>query len=377
MRIAFVHASGIRNSRFIEERGASLLDRGHNVAFLGWNRYHDQPYTFRSAYVRRFNVPTPLNSSAYFLLIPLWWVWIFIRLLKYHPHTVICINADAVPVCLLYTKLARKTLVHDLHDFYYYHFAHMPAPIPQIVDMITCAAIRHSQLVLSISKEAIDDFFSRHCSCADWSKTKIYPCLPTPMERSALPLQKIQRYEEFTACYFGNIARNRHVYEILDAMYGLPSCRFLLAGPEMEKGALSECLTRIQACRNMDYLGYLMRDELLERTARSHCVILPLEPDNLHHRIPLPNKVYEGIICHTPVITTEGTSSAEKVRRYGMGVIIPDNSPPSIRDAVRSLSEDRARWESCVEGCKRAEHDIISRYDYTATINAIEGAGRR
>jgi hypothetical protein len=77
------------------------------------------------------------------------------------PQAVVCVNADAVVPCLAYTCLTKAAFVHDLHDFYYYHFAHMPAPIPRIVDELTCVALTHARLVLTISKEAISDFFSR------------------------------------------------------------------------------------------------------------------------------------------------------------------------------------------------------------------------
>ncbi|MCC7569259.1 MAG: hypothetical protein KO463_06580, partial [Candidatus Methanofastidiosa archaeon] len=144
MRIAFVHASGIRNSRFIEERGKSLMQKGHEIAFIGWNRYHDPPYSFGKAHIRRFGMTTPLGSKTYFFLLIPWWAWTLCHLLRYRPQVAICVNADAVIPCLAYTWMTRTSLVHDLHDFYYYHFAYMPAPIPRIVDELTCAALTHA-----------------------------------------------------------------------------------------------------------------------------------------------------------------------------------------------------------------------------------------
>lgn len=103
MRIAFVHASGIRNSRFIEERGAALMARGHSVGIFGWNRYRDATYSFGVAHVRRFGMATPLGTKTYFFLLILWWAWTMCRLVRYQPQDVVCVNVDAVVPCLAYT----------------------------------------------------------------------------------------------------------------------------------------------------------------------------------------------------------------------------------------------------------------------------------
>jgi glycosyltransferase involved in cell wall biosynthesis len=377
VKVAFVHASAIKNSRFIEERGAALMDRGHGVAFIGWNRYHDAPYTFGAAHIWRFQVPTPLDSPSYFLFLPIWWAWSLCRLLWYRPDAVVAVNADAVPPSIAYALLARRQLVHDLHDFYFYHFANKPAPIPQIVDLLTYQAIKRSSLIITISEEAIEDFISRHCIDTNTNKIMNYPCLPTPGELDILHHKELSRYESFTACFFGNISRDRYVREIIEAVCEVPKCGFLLAGPEMKKGALSECLELMEYCSSMEYLGYLMRDELLELTARCHCIVLLLDPTNPHHRIPVPNKMYEGVVCHTPVITTEGTSSADMVHRYGMGLVISDNSSATIAGALKSLSQDHHLWESCVEGCLKAERDIVGNYSFEETIEALEEVARR
>jgi len=323
-------------------------------------------------------VPTPLDSHLYYyMLLPLWWFWSIYHFLRYRPHVIVCTNVDAVPPSLFYTMSFRSKLVHDLTDFYYYHFDKMPTPVPALINFVTCAAIRYSKAIISISKEAVNDFISHHPACKGRTNVHIYPCMPTPSELKGLEKKNIKRYSDFTVCYFGNIAKNRYVKEMVEAMCELPECRFLLAGPEMEKGVLSGCLELMKGYRSVSYLGYLMRDELLERTARSHCILLPLNPENPHHRVPLPNKMYEGVFCHTPVITTDGTNSAMMVNHYKMGITIPSNSDMEIRSAVKTLSKDKEFWDACVEGCKRAETDIMSRYDYGSIIDAIEGAGEK
>lgn len=161
-------------------------------------------------------------------------------------------------------------------------------PIPQIVDELTCAALTHARLVLTISKEAIADFFSRIPPCVDHRNIIEYPCLPTPAECEALKKAAPSRHDDFTACYFGNLAWDRGVLEIIDAVQGMEGCRLLLAGPELEKGILSHCLAHAGGCTRISYLGYLMREDLLAHTARCHCIVLLLMPDNRHHRYRSP-----------------------------------------------------------------------------------------
>jgi hypothetical protein len=65
------------------------------------------------------------------------------------------------------------------------------------------------------------------------------------------------------------------------------------------------------------------------------------------------------------------------VHRYGMGLVISDNSSATIAGALKSLSQDHHLWESCVEGCLKAERDIVGNYSFEETIEALEEVARR
>jgi glycosyltransferase involved in cell wall biosynthesis len=72
---------------------------------------------------------------------------------------------------------------------------------------------------------------------------------------------------------------------------------------------------------------------------------LALLHDEPNYAWSRPTKVMEYMAFGVPVVTTPNAASAEMVKRYGSGVVVPFGDPSAVASAVLSLRDDRSRRE--------------------------------
>ena len=353
MRMAIVQASDMYESKYIQGKVEELEKRGIDTALLSWNRYGKPRTYYGNSLHFSFDIRTPLGMNVYFPLLPFFWAWIFFKLVLLRPNAVVIINTDTVPPCVAYCALFRATSIHEMRDFYHYHFMNSRWPVPLMIDIINKAAIRSSPLIVSSSKDVLDEYCSK--IGVECSRSIEHLNLPSSNELAHVKKKRDSHYNIFTVCYIGTLSRNRGILEMVEAIRGLKGVDFLFGGIELEKGYIDECISKADGAGNIRYLGFLSREDLVATVCSSHLIALLLDKENPHHRGPLPTKIFESAYCHTPFITTEETSSAQIAKRFGMGVSIKENEVDLIRESIKSLRDDGKKWDGLVNGCKRAE----------------------
>src|SRR5690606_20216713 len=59
------------------------------------------------------------------------------------------------------------------------------------------------------------------------------------------------------------------------------------------------------------------------------------------HRLALPNKLFEGIQAHLPVIATDLPEIGRVIQLYDCGLLFVDGSPESLRGAMNELMDNK------------------------------------
>ncbi len=369
MKIAIMQAAEMKGCKYIEGKVEEFEKRGHNVTLIGWNRYKDTKYELKGAKIKRFNAETPLGKRYYFLYLQLFWLWSFLQLVKESPNIVIYLNVDTVPPAFVYTKLFRKKSIHEMRDFYHYHFEKMPWPIPQGINLLTKLAMKHSKMVITSSKEVTHEFMCAHnikdCVCIEHLN------LPTEEDKKIISEFRGRRYDKFTVCYIGSLQKNRCVIELAKVAKKQPHINFIMGGIELEKGIADQCAKIVAGIDNFNYVGFISRDKMMEIVCFSHVIALLLDNTNKHHVVPLPNKVFESIYCHTPLITTKKTSSADIVAKYDIGIVLEKNRIEDMINAINLLQKDHKRWKEMSDNCINAEKYYESCENFKSIIDKL------
>lgn len=63
----------------------------------------------------------------------------------------------------------------------------------------------------------------------------------------------------------------------------------------------------------------------------------PIYPTN---RYASPNKLFEAMMCHKPIIVNDGTSMADIVRRENCGIVVPYGDVNELKNAILKLKNN-------------------------------------
>lgn len=86
------------------------------------------------------------------------------------------------------------------------------------------------------------------------------------------------------------------------------------------------------------------------------CVYSVYDASNYNVRIALPNKLYEAIICHLPIIVSKNTYLEELVTSYGVGIATSYDNTEELRENLIKLRDDKAYYHTFVKNCMKL-HD--------------------
>lgn len=161
------------------------------------------------------------------------------------------------------------------------------------------------------------------------------------------------RTEAFAACAPGYASRNllftgaaSHVTcfpQIVEAVAELPEFTLVVAGPEMPSDMEDMAIRSLGA--RFAKLGLLDRADLASAMTESLVGFVTYE-DRATYATNCPNKVFEFAAAGLPVVGTPNPSFTSRVARGDFGVASTEFSAPGLRDAIRSATADRDRWET-------------------------------
>lgn len=92
------------------------------------------------------------------------------------------------------------------------------------------------------------------------------------------------------------------------------------------------------------------------------CVYSVYDASNFNVRIALPNKLYEAVICHIPIIVARGTYLFELVNEWGVGVGVAYDDIGDLKNAIEKLKSKGSYYQKFVENCKSNENRIDAQY---------------
>jgi glycosyltransferase involved in cell wall biosynthesis len=135
--------------------------------------------------------------------------------------------------------------------------------------------------------------------------------------------------------YLGRLSAEKGVHVLIRAMDGLPAeLRVLGDGPE--RPAL-ERLAESRGLSNVRFLGHLAGPDLRAALAACMCIALPSVWYENN-----PHAILEGFALGRPAIASDIGGLPELVVHGQTGLLVPPNAVEPLRDAIRTLTEDRA-----------------------------------
>jgi glycosyltransferase involved in cell wall biosynthesis len=345
----------------------SSLKKRYSVLALGWDRQgvsqqFAQEYMVELKLFRlrtSFWKPSLARMIARLLLFfPLFWVWVFIYLLRYRPKVVHACDLDVILPCYIYKKILRKKLVFDIFDRYAMVF--IPPKYKTIYSFVNSIeeimSLKSDAVIVAGGAKILQTFKEQPKRIA-----VILNCPEDYYPSQIANGSSVKGY--LTLVYTGGIRRGRGLENLSDISSELNDIIFVLAGPIMDKDVFDE----IRGIDNLKYEGVLQPADALGLEARSDAILALYDPQVLWNNITLPNKLFEAMMCGVPIITNIAT---EIVNETQCGIIVDYDNKDEMKKSIVELRDNPKLKKRLGENGREA---FLRKYNWTAMEQKLYG----
>jgi glycosyltransferase involved in cell wall biosynthesis len=172
-----------------------------------------------------------------------------------------------------------------------------------------------------------------------------------------------------TVIFAGKLARNKGVFELLEACAALRSefpdlhLRLLGRGESQVRQELQALAVRLGQPELLELAGFVERTELPEHFSRAHLFAAPSRYEGG------PGFVYlEAMACGLPVIACAGSGAAEVVRPGENGLLVPPGDLGALVSALRLLLCDTDQRQRMAE---QARQFVLAAADSQACVQKL------
>jgi glycosyltransferase involved in cell wall biosynthesis len=338
------------------QESRTLVQAGYPLYVLAWDRYGEFPgrENVDGAIVRSFTVVNLRNFSSLGLALGglLFQIAIFfatLRLINHlrqrpivHAHDI----NTLLPSCFLRVLGLSSALVYDCRELTYGVYSGWFNPcVGSIMRAIEEKLLRYADAVITVS-QPIAEYLGRFKQMV----TVIYNCPRTAdvpniskmdaRKQLGLPLNS------FIVSYVGMIRYGCRLELLLSVASRIKreNTHFVVVGGGPLAAEFRRKANQTLDCR-ITIVPRVWRDRALLYVLASDLTWALYDDQNLSLNVAMPWKLFESMACGVPVLVGQGSSRAKFVEKYGCGVVLQNDAPAFVAEAIGSLAEDPARHQ--------------------------------
>lgn len=311
------------------------LRKKYSIIGLGWNRKTD-PLDNNEDNLQLLNLKAPYGFEPFgpvrlVLYFPIFWIWVFAKLINHRPKIVHACDLSTILPCFLYKVLFRKKLVFDILDRY--GMTYIPKnrnvllrSLYTFVNSVEENFAKNSNVLTTVSDKMLLSFNKK-----PRNSMTIMNC---PEENLTLPSKQKSNSDTFQILFTGAIRKGRGLEAICDILSDMKDSELLITGKIKD----TNLQARISGIENIKYQGFLDRKKLLDLESNSD-VMIALYDLNLQsqYEYGMANKVLEAMMCGIPVITN---ISPDLINDTKCGIIVQYDNIDQIKSAIITLRDD-------------------------------------
>lgn len=157
--------------------------------------------------------------------------------------------------------------------------------------------------------------------------------------------------------YSGGISKERGIVEIIKAIEN-SNVKLLLAGKFLDP-KLEEELIKIKGWRNVNYFGFLNRNEISTLYNNAKIGMVTLHP-TLNYKDSLPVKMFEYMAAGIPIIASNFSKWKEIIDKYNCGITVDPNSPEDIKKGIDQLISNPKSAQKMGENGRQAINKTLN-----------------
>lgn len=339
----------------LEKEAVSLVRSSFSVSMIVWDRGRlDADISQRDWAISKFGLHVPPGSFRVALYLPLWWLYVFIKLFRSEWEIVHAADLDTLIPSLVVAKIRRKKIVYDIFDFYgeMIHFPFMSNFFRAFFSKIEIFLIHHVDSVIiaddsrinQIGKDANINIITINNS-------------PDPTIFDMIEIEENKDKSSLVIFFGGGVQEYRGITGMIDAVRQLDdeNVKLIIMGYCGTAEFKRELIVAAQNLENVQlHLNAVPYSEIIKGTLDADLLFALYDPSLPNNRFASPNKLFEAMMCQKPIIVSEGTSMADVVRRAKCGLTVPYGDTKQYIDAIITLQKDVALREEMGRNGRRA-----------------------
>jgi len=343
----------------VSKEAKSLVDKGHEVTVIVWDRKGDYPPEDKIDGVRIIRIHNNLLMKYMpndLFRNPLWWRKAYKKGRELYKSdqfkfdTVHCHDLDTLWAGVRLKKKLGIKLIYDAHEIFGYMIAaDQPKFIVGVAFLMEKRLVKKVDQVITVN-EPLRDYFR---SISNKPLTIVMNCKDLVSQEYIPP-----RNDVFTICYIGVLTKSRMFPEIVDILGNIKGVRFVIAGKK--ENLYVEVKERCKNYDNVDFLGVIPFSEVIQKTLESDIVVCMINPNDLNNRIGMANKQFEAMVCGRPILCTKKTYSGAMTDGLNCGLSI-DYDKDALYDAIIKLRDNQ---ELCEEFGRNALKAAKEKYNW-------------
>ncbi len=121
---------------------------------------------------------------------------------------------------------------------------------------------------------------------------------------------------------------------------------------------------------NVEFAPPVKTVELISYARKSSVGLAITLPINVNFKLSVSNKIFEYIAAGLPVIMSDIPEHRYLNNKYNFGIILKENTPKELRDAVMLLYSDKELYQTCSNNAKIAANEINWETEFKKLIDA-------
>lgn len=333
---------------------ARSLKKRYSILILGWNRegISSEKIDDYVLDLNLFNLKAPYGKPSLLVYLPIFWTWIFLKLVQFRPRVVHSCDFDTLLPSYVYKLIFRRKLVFDVFDRYSGYVPLKHKWLYSLVNFVEERIAKNADVLITVSEKVQSTFRRKPKRCAI-----IMNC----PEDHAIEKGKKEDHVLTLVCA-GHIRRFLGLERITAAIKDLDNVELILAGRVRDK----ELLDQLLEFPNVKYNGLLEVSDALALEANSDAMVILYDLDYPYNQLSSPNKIFVAMMLGLPVITNmEARLVNEEV---GCGIVVDYNNTDQIKAAVVRLRDN-------IELCRRLGQNgrkaFTQKYNWTHMENIL------
>jgi len=332
----------------VHKEAKALVAAGHQVKILAWDRSGGSPRieAVDGIQIRRFGPRSGWGATM--SVIPglaMFCKTAALAALRERPAVIHAHDFDTLPMGWLVSRISGAKLVYDAHEGY----ADMVGPsvppwVARTIEAKEAWMARRADAVIVVNGLFEEEFRAKGCA-------NVEVVANLPESYGILDANRVEALRKEMGAngkklvlYVGVLEPQRALVELVKAVRALPSDQYALAMGGY--GTLeAEILAAAEGMPNFKFLGRVPGAEVLAHSAAADVLFAVYDPANPNNRKGAPNKLYEAIHLHKPIIVAEGTFAADESSREGVGLPVKYGSVESISVRIREAGVARPPTE--------------------------------